>query len=110
MKALGMNWNMDWNALTLGASDRFSNCRDWRTFLSAAQRAVAESGVAAGIATATVAAAASVAMTLPSGHAWLAKDAAALIKAANSHWAGTRDPGMEVSRDADADSGEALGI
>jgi hypothetical protein len=105
MKALGVDWTMDFSALTLGASNRFSNCRDWRTFLSAAQRAVAESGVAAGIATATVAAAASVAMTLPSGHAWLARDAAALVKAANSHWAGTPTP-----RGPEEDSGEALGI
>jgi hypothetical protein len=103
MKALGM----DWNALaeTFGASNRFSNCRDWRTFLNAAQRAVAESGVAAGIATATVAAAASVAISLPSGYAWLNRDAAALMKAAQWHWfAGAggepRNAGAE-SRSAD---------
>jgi hypothetical protein len=63
---------------TLDPSSKFSNCRDWRTFLSAAQQAAAYSGVATSIATAGVATA------FRSGQAWLAKNAAT----ANRLWFG----------------------
>jgi hypothetical protein len=76
VKALGMDFNA--LAYTLDPTSRFSNCRDWRAFLSAAQQAVTYSSVATSIATAGVATA------FRSGHAWLRKNAAT----ANRLWSG----------------------